>query len=267
MTGPHDEPRAQPTPEHTPEATTPDAMTRTSKRSAPGDAEPSLFGASCGVYVRIVRLALAEKGVAYRLVERDLPELDGPWPEGPQHHSFGRIPAFEHDGFVLYEAGAITRYIDEGFAGPALQPASPRGRARMHQIISLLDNHAYHTLVWDIFVERVRAAFEGRTPDQARIAAALPVAETCLDELVEIMADGPYLTGERITLADLHAAPMMIYAHMSPEGAALMRARPALETWLARIGRRSSIGDTRTPLEILAWHASGAAASQARPIA
>jgi glutathione S-transferase len=228
--------------------------------------EPSLFGASCGVYVRIVRLALAEKGVAYRLVERDRPELDGPWPAGPQHHAFGRVPAFDHNGFVLYETGAITRYIDEGFAGPALQPASPRDRARMHQVISLLDNLAYHTLVWDIFVERVRAAFEGRAADQARIAAALPIAETCLDELVELMGDGPYLTGERITLADLHAAPMMIYAHMSPEGAALMQARPTLGAWLARIGRRSSIGDTRTPLELLAWHAA-APPSGPRPVA
>jgi len=231
-------------------------------------AEPSLFGASCGVYVRIVRLALAEKGVAYRLVERDgsAPELLAPEPVS-QHRAFGHIPAFEHDGFRLYETGAITRYIDEGFAGPALQPSSPRGRARMHQIISLLDNYAYQTLVWDIFVERVRAAFEGRKPDQARIAAALPLAETCLDELVEIMADGPYLAGERISLADLHAAPMMIYAHMATEGAALMRARPTLETWLARIGRRSSIGDTRTPLEVLAWHSAAAMASSPRPLA
>jgi glutathione S-transferase len=243
-------------------------MTRMMPRaSAPGMTEPSLFGASCGVYVRIVRLALAEKGVAYQLVERDRPELDGPWPEGAQHHAFGRMPAFEHDGFVLYETGAITRYIDEGFAGPALQPANPRGRARMHQIISLLDNLAYHTLVWDIFVERVRAAFEARAPDQARIAAALPIAETCLDELVELMADRPYLAGERVTLADLHAAPMMIYANMSPEGAALMRARPTLKSWLARLGRRSSIGDTRTPLEILAWHSAAAAASSPRPLA
>ena len=31
--------------------------------------EPHLFGASSGVYVRIVRLALAEKGVAYQLVD------------------------------------------------------------------------------------------------------------------------------------------------------------------------------------------------------
>lgn len=230
-------------------------------RPAADDAEPCLFGAACGVYVRIVRLALAEKGVAYRLFERDVPELDGPWPDGPQHHSFGRIPAFEHDGFLLYETGAITRYIDEGFAGPALQPASPRGRARMHEVISLLDNCAFQALIWDIFAERVRAAFEARKPDQQRIAAALPLAETCLDELVELMDEGPYLAGERVTLADLHAAPMMIYAQMSPEGAALVHARPALATWLSRVRRRSSIADTRTPLELLAWHSASAAAT------
>jgi glutathione S-transferase len=230
--------------------------------------EPHLFGASYGVYVRIVRLTLAEKGVAYRLVE-----LDGSAPDGPtrdsvaQHHPFGRIPAFEHDGFRLYETAAITRYIDEAFAGPALQPSSPRGRARMQQIISLLDNYVYETLVWDIFVERVRAAFEGRQPDELRIAAALPLAETCLDQLVDLMADGPYLAGERLTLADLHAAPMMIYAHMAAEGATLMRRRPALEGWLTRIGRRSSIGDTRTPLELLAWHSTTAAPPSMQPIA
>jgi glutathione S-transferase len=215
--------------------------------------EPSLFGASCGVYVRIARLALAEKGVAYRLVERDAPAADI---ASDSSHALGRLPAFEHDGFLLHETGAITRYVDEAFAGPSLQPTSPRGRARMHEIISLLDNHAYQTLVWDIFVERVRAAFEGRRPDQVRIAAALPLAETCLDALVELMADGPYLAGERVSLADLHAAPMMIYAHMAPEGAALLRARPALEDWLNRVNRRSSVDNTRTPLEVLAWHST-----------
>ncbi|HEY0480883.1 MAG TPA: glutathione S-transferase family protein [Kofleriaceae bacterium] len=229
--------------------------------------EPHLFGASCGVYVRIVRLTLAEKGVAYRLVEIDATSSGTSALVVSQHHPFGRIPAFEHDGFRLYETGAITRYIDEAFAGPALQPSNPRGRARMHQIISLLDNYVYETLVWDIFVERVRAAFEGRQPDEIRIAAALPLAETCLDQLVDLMADGPYLAGERLTLADLHAAPMMIYAGMAAEGAALLRERPTLEAWLARIRRRSSIGDTRTPLELLAWHAATASQAPLRPMA
>jgi len=229
--------------------------------------EPNLFGASYGVYVRVVRLALAEKGVAYRLVELDVTAPGGPSTELCPRYAFGRIPAFEPDGFRLYDTGAITRYIDEGFAGPSLQPASPRGRARMHQVISLLDNCAYQTLVWDIFVERIRAAFEGRKPDRYRIAEALPMARTCLDELVEFMADDPYFAGERLSLADLHAAPMLIYARMSAEGAALLRERPALTAWLDRIQRRSSIGDTRTPLEILAWHAVAPGSLPVRPIA
>ena len=37
-------------------------------------------------------------------------------------HPFGRMPAFEHDGFRLFETAAISRYVDEAFAGPALQP-------------------------------------------------------------------------------------------------------------------------------------------------
>ncbi len=211
--------------------------------------EPSVFGAAYSVYVRIVRLTLAEKAVGYRLVEVDVFAPEGPPREYLARHPFGRIPAFEHDGFQLYETGAITRYVDDAFAGPALQPADPQRRARMNQIISLLDNYAYRPLVWDLFVERVRARAQGRRPDEARIAAAVRQAETCLDALVSLMADGPYLAGPDLTLADLQAAPMFIYARLAGEGAALLRARPALEAWLDRIGGRPSIAATRSPFE------------------
>jgi glutathione S-transferase len=212
-------------------------------------AEPVLFGAAYSVYVRIVRLTLAEKGVAYRLAEIDVFAPDGPPRDYRERHPFGRIPAFEHDGFRLYETGAIARYVDEAFAGPRLQPPDPRGRARMNQIISVLDNYAYRPLVWDIFVERVRAAARGRPPDEARIATALPRAETCLDALVDLMAEGPYLAGPDLTLADLHAAPMLIYLRMAKEGAEMLRRRPPLDAWLDRIERRGSIGATRSPIE------------------
>lgn len=211
--------------------------------------EPILFGAAYSVYVRIVRLTLAEKGVAYRLVEIDVFAPEGPPQEYRERHPFGRIPAFEHEGFRLYETGAIARYVDEAFAGPQLQPSSARERARMNQIIGVLDNYAYRTLVWDIFVERVRAPVQGRQPDEARIAAALPRAATCLDALVELMGDRPYLAGPNLTLADLHAAPMLIYFRMAEEGAGMLRARPALDGWLGRIERRAAIAATRSPLE------------------
>lgn len=213
-------------------------------------AEPLLFGAAYSVYVRIVRLVLAEKGVAHRLVEIDIFAPDGPPPDYlAERHPFGRIPAFEHDSFRLYETGAIARYVDEAFAGPALQPSEPRARARMNQIIGLLDNYAYRTLVWDIFVESVRAPAQGRQADAARIAAALPKAATCLAALADLMGEEPFLAGPALTLADLHAAPMLIYFRMAKEGAALLRQAPSLAAWLARMDERASIRATRSPME------------------
>src|SRR5215468_9647910 len=125
--------------------------------------DPTLFGAAYSVYVRAARLALAEKGVPYRLVEVDIFAADGPPPDYLERHPFMRIPAFEHDGFRLYESGAITRYVDDAFAGPSLMPPTPRARARANQIISILDNYGYRPMVWDIFVERVRAPAQGRS--------------------------------------------------------------------------------------------------------
>jgi glutathione S-transferase len=210
---------------------------------------PIVFGAAYSVYVRIVRLALAEKGVAYQLVDVDVFAPGGPPHDYLARHPFGRIPAFEHDGFRLYETGAIARYVDEAFDGPLLQPIDARGRARMNQIISLLDNYAYRAVVWDLFVEEVRAPTQGRSPDDARVAAALPRVATCFDALVGLMADHDHLAGDALTLADLHAAPMLIYGRLAPSCAALLHERPALEAWLNRLVQRPSIAGTRSPFE------------------
>lgn len=211
--------------------------------------EPIVFGASYSVYVRAVRLALAEKGVPYRLVEIDIFAAGGPPPDYLSRHPFGRIPAFEHDGFRLYESGAITRYVDEAFPGPPLQPDDPRRRARVNQIIGILDNYAYRTLVWDIFVERVRAPAQGRQPDEERIASALPKAATCLEALEGLMGDAPWLAGPMLTLADLHAAPIFAYFTMAPEGAELLARCPGLRRWWNAMAVRQSMAASRSPLE------------------
>lgn len=212
-------------------------------------ARPILFGAAYSVYVRAVRLALEEKGVDYDQEEVDIFAEGGPPAGHLARHPFGRIPAFEHDGFRLYEASAIARYVDEAFPGPALQPSGPRQRARMNQAIGVLDAYAYRTLVWDIFVERVRKPARGLRPDEPLIATAVAKAETCLDALAAIMGDGPWLAGAQFTLADTHAAPMVVYFRLAPEGRTLIDARPTLAEWWSRMKRRPSLGATRSPME------------------
>jgi glutathione S-transferase len=211
------------------------------------DDEPIVFGAPWSVYVRTVRLTLEEKGSPYALVPIDPFAPGGPPAEHLGRHPFGKIPAFEHAGFRLYEAAAITRYIDEVFAGPALQPADPRRRARMMQIIGVLDSYAYRSLVWDIYVERIARPASGLAADEKKIAAALPKAEICLSALSDLMGGGPWLAGPAISLADLHAAPMFALFRLAPEGERLLVRHGPLLGWWAQISTRPSFLRTRTP--------------------
>jgi len=201
---------------------------------------PIVFGAPYSVYVRAVRLALEEKGVRYELVPVDIFASEGTPAEHKARHPFGKIPAFEYAGFRLYEAGAITRYADEAFRGPRLQPEDPRSRARMNQIISILDSYAYRTLVWDIYVERVSRPASGGAADEQKIADALPKAEVCLSALSEIMGKSTWLAGPSISLADLHAAPMFALFRLAPEGSRLLGQHDDLVRWWERISTRPS---------------------------
>ncbi|WP_046120930.1 glutathione S-transferase family protein [Ensifer aridi] len=207
--------------------------------------KPRVFGAAYSVYVRIVRLTLVEKGVDYDLVPIDIFASDGPPPAYLERHPFGRIPAFEHNGFRLYETGAVTRYADDVFDGPKLQPADVRERTRCNQLMSIADNYAYPTLVWSIYVERISKPAKGATADEATIAAALPKARICLKAMSDIMGTAPWLAGETISLADLYAAPMFDYFLVAPEGREMIRQYDNLAGWWARIAARPSMKETQ----------------------
>jgi len=206
---------------------------------------PKVYGTTHSTYVRTVRLTLAEKAVPYELVEVDVFAPGGPPASYLKIHPFARIPAFEHAGFRMYEAVPIARYIDEAFGGPMLQPSDTRERARMNQIIAVLDSYAYRTLVWDIYVERSAGKSSGKVPDEERIARALPRARTCLNAIAELKGDKPWLAGQTASLADLHAVPMFDYFLRTAEGRDLATRIPAILGWWNRIAQRPSVSATK----------------------
>lgn len=205
-----------------------------------------LFGPSYSVYVRIVKIVLAEKGLDYEQVAFDVFDVND-WPANwLDRQPFGLVPAFEHDGFRLYETRAITRYIEEAFLEPPLQPDSPKSRARMEQAISVLDGQGYWPMVREIFVERTERARDGMV-DEAKIAAALPKAERCLAALAALLGDEQHLAGDGFSLADAHAAPMFHYFAEAPEGERLLRAQPNLRAWWKRVSGRASVAAACVP--------------------
>ncbi len=201
---------------------------------------PALYGSDYSVYVRIVRLALEEKRVAYHLVPVDIFAPGGPPAWYRERHPFLRIPAFSHAGIDLYETGPIIRYVDEAFDGPPLQPIAPGDRAAMNQIIGIVDSYAYRTLVWDIYVETVSKPGRGETTDTERVAKAVPVAETCLSELSRLKRSGRWLIGEDISLADVYLAPVLAYFEKADIAGAMLDRHPNISAWWGAMRERDS---------------------------
>jgi glutathione S-transferase len=206
--------------------------------------KPRVFGAGYSVYVRIVRLCLVEKAVEYEFTPIDVFAKEGPPESYFARHPFGRIPAFEHAGFSLYETGAIARYIDDMFGEPKLQPLGAKARARCNQLVSIADSYAYPQLVWGVYVERVSKPRRNAPTDEAKIAASVAKARVCLKAMSDLMADNRWLAGAELTLADLYAAPMFDYFLMAAEGRDMIREHENLSAWWPRIAARPSMKAT-----------------------
>jgi glutathione S-transferase len=208
-----------------------------------------VYGLARSVYTRIVRLVLEEKGAAYDLQEVDIFGPAGVPAEHLARHPFGRIPVLTHGDLQLYETAAICRYVDEAFPGPSLQPASAVARARMTQIIHVLDSYGYRPMVWGLFVQRVSLPSRGGKTDESVVAASLTAVATVLEALMQLQADAPYFVGEVATLADFHAYPMLKYLSLTPEGAAALARHEKLRVWLNQMEQRPSAQRTLTQYE------------------
>ena len=195
------------------------------------------------VYGRIVRMTLAERGLAYGYREVD-PFAESLPADYLALQPFGRVPVLEHDGFVLYETAAITRYLDEVFEGPALQPPAPSARARLVQIVAVIDSYGYWPLVRQFFSQRVFAPLRGEVADEEEIAVGLAASRRVLGALEDLASGELFLLGSELSLADLHLAPMLAYFTAAPEGAAALAAQPKLARWWAAMRERESLKAT-----------------------
>lgn len=143
-------------------------------------------------YAMSVFVALTEKGLPFTLSTVD---LDAGQEKLAPYRDFAltaRVPALEHDGFVLSESSAIVEYLDEQFPSPdyaPLLPAEPRQRARARQVQAWLRSD-----LAPLRAERdTRVVFVGPVDqplsEDARAAAAK------LIRVADSLIDGPHLFG------------------------------------------------------------------------
>ncbi len=209
-----------------------------------GNQNMRLIGYEFSVYTRIVKIALSAKGLSY-----DYLEADPFMPEGQAQlsgrHPFSRVPVLEYAGFEIWETAAILDYLDLAFSDPPLIPQGPLARARMRQVIGIVDNYGYWPLVRQVFSHGYFQPLLGEAADREEVETGLRASEPVLAALEAIAVEGHVLGQGAMSLADCHLIPMLEYFVQAPEGQTLiehypalaarlelMRAmRPFLETW------------------------------------
>lgn len=206
--------------------------------------EMIVYGIPGSPYLRAVLLGLHEKQAPYRLAVLGKSAFAARTPEHLERHPFGRFPILQHGELWLYETQAILRYIDAVLPGPSLQPQDATAAARMNQIAGIVDCYVHPFISVGVSVERLLSQrFWNRPTDEANIANALPKARTCLTELERLMGAHEFLAGDTLSIADLMAAPHLLFFRMTPESEELMRGT-TLDAWLERMRARESVQAT-----------------------
>jgi glutathione S-transferase len=186
-----------------------------------------------------VRWALEEAGVAYE------PRLIGPEDQKSESYRglqpFGQVPAYEEDGLVLFESGAIVLHVAE--RSEALMPSDLRARARtktwMFAALNTIEPQIQKLAEIDLFNADKEWA-------KLRRPAVVDAVKARLTDLSRWLDGRSYLE-ERFTAADLLMTTVLrILRHT-----ALVAEMPALEAYRLRCEARpafqKAIADQMAP--------------------
>ena len=142
-----------------------------------------------------VRWALEEAGLPYEL--RLIGPEDQKSPGYRAMQPFGQVPAYEEDGLVLFESGAILLHIAE--RSDVLMPREANSRARMtawmFAALNSIEPHIQNLVAIDLFHAKEDWAKERRP-------GVLQMAQTRLTALADWLNGRDYLEGH-FTVADL----------------------------------------------------------------
>lgn len=157
-------------------------------------------------FSRRVRVALLEKQIEHKVTVVDLVA-------GEHRHSayrtvnpYGRVPAIDDDGFVLYESAAILLYLEATRPLPPLMPMDAQGKALVDMHLRLCDGQFARHVGSIIFPKRFLPTERW---DLAAMGQARGEIEKHLAMLHSALRGREYLVGDAFTLADVAYLPLL----------------------------------------------------------
>ena len=162
-----------------------------------------LISATPSPYARKVRIALAEKGIAFELL------TEVPWNDTtstPKFNPLEKLPVliFE-DGSSVYESNYILQYLELKYPTPPMLPADVDGILAARKLEVLCDG-VCDALVLTFF-ERMRG--DGASPEWT--ARQRRKIDGGVKEMARLVGEGDWAVGDRFSLGDIAAGTLVGY--------------------------------------------------------
>ncbi|KAL8807196.1 MAG: hypothetical protein Q9182_000878 [Xanthomendoza sp. 2 TL-2023] len=188
-----------------------------------------------------VLVIILEMDLPYEHVLVDIAKGDQKTEAYKKLQPFGKVPALEDDGFLIFESRAICKYLARKYAsGTQMMPGGDdKAFGLFEQACSVEQSYfaaASETIGTELIIKKMKGL---GPPDEARVSQA----ETDLDEVLayydKVLSEQKYLAGDGITLVDLF--------HL-PNGAALkafgyketFEKYPNVDRWFAGLQERQT---------------------------
>jgi glutathione S-transferase len=199
-----------------------------------------ILGTPYSNFVRAVRMALAEKGLAY-----DHHPVRPHASEADAVHPLGLVPGLRHGEVVLGESSAIIGYLDALWTDTPMGPSGPPAEAaEIAQWISIVATTVDQTLIRRYVVPYAFPKGPDGQPDRAAIEAVLPDLRNVFAVLERRLNTRDHLAADRFTFADALLLATLIPALRRPEAAEISAGAPAVRRYVELHAQRPSFVDT-----------------------
>lgn len=216
-----------------------------------------------------VHLMAVEKGVELREREVNVHKHQNLTPEYIAMNRDGMVPTLLDGDMVVVESSVIMRYLDRRFPEPPLTPGDPLEAMRMDLLMKDLDDKYHSAIAFVSFSEASRGP-DGELTDAARIRLksfdgipepkrreqrrqsvlegvlsdegrrACGFLETMIKDIDAALELGPFLAGDRYSLADAALTPYVHRLWVLGCEELWSKDRPRVGEWYERIKARAS---------------------------
>jgi len=183
-----------------------------------------------------VRIALAEKGLTYDLVQVDITKGENRHPDFFRLNPFGRVPVLVDEDTTVYDSTIINEYLEDEYPEPPILPpvGSSALRARARRLEDFADT-SFTPQVGQLMAELGKPDAERNAERLQRLNQAV---ERVLDYLNQELAGQQFLATD-FSVAEIGFIPrLLVLPNLGIEAGTN---RPNVDGWIKRLLERPSL--------------------------